>query len=352
MVQTNIIVRFIVICTLALACGFLVGCEGETGPAGPAGEDAVASCVACHSDDTGIVARAGQWENSVHATGGTFERNSSSCAGCHTSEGFVARLATGTPGTPENPSAIGCFTCHAPHTEGDFSLRTEAPVTLEVSGEVFDYGEGNLCANCHMARTPDPEIAAAPATTSIESSHWGFHHGPQANMLKGKGAHEFAGTSYTSSYHTTGVENGCVDCHMATPFGAQAGGHQFGLTYDYHGSEEDLVTGCNVAGCHTSPELEDFNRTAYGDYDGDGNIEGVQDEIAGLLDKLRTELLNRGIIDDDDGVIAEEGNPAVLTEVEAGALANFLFVLEDRSMGIHNTDYAVALLQSSLDNLP
>ena len=38
-----------------------------------------------------------------------------------------------------NSSEIGCFTCHAPHDSGNFSLRT-------ISKEKSD-----LCANCHRA---------------------------------------------------------------------------------------------------------------------------------------------------------------------------------------------------------
>ena len=74
-----------------IAVSFLIfGCEGDEGPAGPEG---TASCVQCHNDDTEIVAISAQWDNSTHATGGNFERNSSSCSMCHTSEGFVALAA-------------------------------------------------------------------------------------------------------------------------------------------------------------------------------------------------------------------------------------------------------------------
>jgi len=54
------------------------------------------SCFECHSDSTtALVAAAGQAAYSKHASGSTLNENDSSCKGCHTSEGFVAR-ATGT----------------------------------------------------------------------------------------------------------------------------------------------------------------------------------------------------------------------------------------------------------------
>ena len=85
----------------------IVGCERKVTEVV---DNSTEVCQQCHSDNTLVVAVAAQWANSVHATGGNFERNTPPCSGCHTSEGFIARLATGDPGTPENPSAIGCFT--------------------------------------------------------------------------------------------------------------------------------------------------------------------------------------------------------------------------------------------------
>ena len=45
----------------------------------------------------------------------------------------------------DNPSRIGCFTCHSPHTTLDFALRTVAAVDLNEGG-TYDYGNSNICA--------------------------------------------------------------------------------------------------------------------------------------------------------------------------------------------------------------
>jgi hypothetical protein len=48
----------------------------------------------------------------------------------------------------------------------------------------------------------------------------------------------------------------------------------------------------------------------------------------------------------------EEDHPisrVVVTADSAGAVYNYKFVQEDKSHGIHNTDYAIQLLESSLD---
>ena len=150
---------YLIIGLLAVAMFMLAGCSGERGVKG---EEGTADCVQCHSDNTLIVSISHQWDNSVHATGGNFERNTQPCANCHTSEGFVAYIATGNGGVPDNPSSIGCFTCHEPHTNKNFNLRTQTPVTLEASTAVYDKGISNLCANCHHARALSTPIATDP----------------------------------------------------------------------------------------------------------------------------------------------------------------------------------------------
>jgi len=99
-------------------------------------------------------------------------------------------------------------------------------------------------------------------------------------------------------------------------------------------------------------ELEEFNRSAFADYDGDGTIEGVQDEIEGLVHELRDLLLAAGLIEEDDeepGEYHPVANLVVSTADSAGAVYNYEFVEEDRSGGVHNTDYAVGLMQSSIN---
>ncbi len=184
----------------------------------------------CHAGSSVVLAISYQWEHSNYGVGETIERNYGSCAGCHTDEGFVERI-TGKAFVDEylvlekdldNPSRISCFTCHSPHTNLDFDLRTIAAVDL-YEGGTFDYGNGNLYANCHQARSPDPAID--PAGIEVTNYRWGPHHGPPSNMLSGKGGYELDGCNYPNSPHTTFVTNGCPSCHKAAPVGAFAGGH-------------------------------------------------------------------------------------------------------------------------------
>jgi len=318
------------------ACALLAlaGCEGPTGPKGDPGVSGVAGCMECHAENTGIIAIGEQWASSLHATGETVNRNTPPCSGCHTNEGFIANLATpGSPGTIANPSHIHCFTCHAPHTNGDFRLRTSAPVDLMMGG-VVDIGHGNLCANCHQARTPSPLIATPPDSTKITSTRWGPHHSGQTNILAGTGGYEFAGFNYPDSPHATVVTNGCPSCHMATPVGVAAGGHSMNLAYESEGSERQLTTGCNVQDCH-------FGAVTSFDY------RGYQTEIEGLLVELHDALVAQGILNASTDLAVAGKYP----EAQIGSLYNYLLVEADRSEGVHNTQYTRALLESSLQKL-
>lgn len=311
---------------LFLVCVLVIlGCEGEKGPIGPPG---TVDCGLCHGDNTTVPRIVAQWENSQHGSGDNIDRNSSSCARCHTSEGFVEYVETGSEVAADEPSAIGCFTCHAPHTNENFDLRTEAAYTLE-NGAVFDYGEANLCANCHHSRQDVNTYVSSP--TTFTSSHWGPHHSVQADMLSGENGYEYSGytAGYHNSFHTNGVKtvDGCVACHMEDGTGYVLGGHSWNMEWD----EDENVDPCNNDNCHAGA-LEDFD---YAD---------ARETIEAYLDTLGEALMAAGLVDDSFHPIED-----VTTSIDsAGAVWNLLLVEEDRSDGIHNTDYAVALLKSAL----
>ena len=124
-----------------------------------------------------------QYVTSGHRTlGNASYANADDCQGCHTNEGFIQRVKTGKVDTKKfvsNPSEIGCFTCHAPHDSGNFSLRTVAKVSL-ANGQVFEKDKANLCAQCHQARrTPKDEVRAR----NIPTDSWGAHHGKYSERV-------------------------------------------------------------------------------------------------------------------------------------------------------------------------
>ncbi len=322
-------------------------------PTESAGE--LTTCFGCHGDQNfDLIAAQQQWANSKHGSGDNINRNRNyssryqSCEKCHTNEGFVAEV-TGVAADGEHFTAISCFTCHAPHSNGNLDLRVTAAVTLG-NGEIFDRGPANLCASCHKSRR---DVGTYVYDGVKLSSHFGPHYSNQSDMLTGTGGYEYDGYSYTSSAHTAVTTEGCIDCHMAGSQANVVGGH----TWNMHNEERHLenLTGCNVSTCHgITGELEDLNRLADSDFDGDGTIEGVQDEIEGLEHELRDLLAAAGLVEEDDeepGEYHPAANLVVPAADSAGAVYNWKFVEEDRSDGIHNTNYAVDLLQSSINFL-
>jgi hypothetical protein len=299
------------------------------------------TCFTCHGDDGLILAAQGEWQNSVHASGDNVDytnRAGLDCTRCHDHQGFVDYLTSGEVNAPyDNVSAIHCFTCHAPHTNGNLSLRTQAAYTLE-NGDVFNNGKGNLCANCHHARFDVNDI-----TDSVEvSEFWGPHHGPQGDLINGSNGYEFEDYTYQYSAHKSAVTDACVGCHMGqveVHDGYKIGGHSVNMVDEETGS--NLAVLC--AECHAGVTSYDFKANA--DDDHDGQIEGHQTEVSGLLDSLRTLLLNADIIDSTDAPKSQTIDDADT----AGALYNFLIVKEDRSKGVHNYKYIVGLLQSSIE---
>ncbi len=316
----------------------LSGCTKE-GPEGPPGEDANATCGQCHDVSDEIHAIQVQYGASTHAMGSTFERNGSDCAVCHTSQGFGEFIETGSMTTAndiDHPTNVNCRTCHKIHTSytaADYDLTYDAAITAVIDGATIDMGDGNLCAACHQARLPSPLPEMGGGDVTVTSPYWGVHHGPQSNLMYGSGGYEFTGSA---SYPTPGahahyeIEDGCITCHMASPYGAQAGGHTWNASYLYHGQTHDLIAGCTS--CHSTLESFDYN--------------GAQTDIQALIDDVGAELLTLGLIDEDNHIV-----PGTHTADDAGAVLNYLYILEDRSLGIHNPAYAEALLTNTLEYL-
>jgi hypothetical protein len=317
-----------------LAFGGCTGDQGEQGPAGPAG---TATCLqACHTDDYQmqqyIVDIQNEYASSQHALGTTDVRRSAPCSGCHTTEGYQYRVANnGDTVDLEESSHIGCFGCHAPHTNGDFSLRKTGPTDLEMGGAgAYDKGNSNTCAMCHQARAPEPAI---DSTDAITSTRWGPHHGPQANVLSGNGAYVFAGASYGVNHaHNTGNPDGCVTCHMAPPpADGMAGGHSWWMTYEYHSAEELNSNGCVL--CHgTQTDMLAL-------------VEDSQAAFATDLETLATGMETLGWLNAGHDAVVAAG---VGTDANArGAVWNYLLLLDDTTMGVHNPTYARAVLTAT-----
>lgn len=364
--------------TVLIALLFLAlqACEGPEGPAGAqgaAGKDGAngkdagfvyfegfkdsLKCASCHNPDTDTVyfkaAATFQWANSKHANGGTAFESGASCAECHTTEGFVQKMSGKTVTEQANSSPVGCFACHSPHKNGNFALRQSTPVTLfsnltGVADYSFDYGKGNLCAQCHRPRTQATKLDPSKSTSTdavndsirITSGRWYSHYGVQSQMLLGKGGYEWSNGPYpvSNSFHTTSTAikaDGCTICHMTKAQGNYSGGHSMRLETEEEGQN---LNGCRTSGCHSSATLTSL------DY------KGAMTATHAYLDTLKVLLAQAGWLDTVAmQAKASSTKPLVIKPSQkAGALWNFFLVEHDLSAGVHNTAYAQALLKNSI----
>ena len=353
---------------LALVVGMTVmffGCEGPEGPAGedgddgatgpagpagiagPAGPDMLDDCKLCHNNTTNILAAKTQWAASVHATGGhSYYGSITSCAPCHTSQGFLEVVSTGDDATVAaipDPAQPNCRTCHKIHDAYDVTdwalTTTAAVVPLFDENASIDIGDGNLCANCHQAR---PAVIPAWDATVLDSTSLGRlgpHHGPQSNILAGISGWEVKPTgfmAYDNSAHTS-LDDGCITCHMADAYGAYAGGHTMKIRYkrssDAPADDPRFYDeGCET--CHTT-------------VDGEDKADAFAIEVQALLDALETDLVALGALiwDTEDEEFTQVTGK--FNDIVVGAVWNYVLVLEDKSMGAHNPKYVEALLTNA-----
>lgn len=342
------------------------------------------TCQGCHASNPKVPIKGARlgYNHSGHAlNGNSWYANGDGCQQCHTHEGFVDFTKNGklTTAFIANPSQPGCMTCHQPHETGNMGLRVTKAVTL-TNKKTFDGGKGNLCASCHQSRS---DVAKGVPTEAQPAARVGprsaAHHGPQADMMVGTNAYEFAGKTYSSGDHYGEIDNTCVTCHMGLPKGryglsAAIGGHGMNMAADVHENEVLNTAGC--VSCHKDIKTADSKRawskaggagvtwvpsskiyaiTAEADYDQDGTKEYMQDEVQGLMDRLvnqqGTGAMQKNVpfFDAKGAYIGDKAAAGTTyTRDQMGALYNYRFVLEDRSRGIHNTTYTIQLLIDSL----
>lgn len=327
------------------------------------------ACAVCH--EGGHHPYHEQWQESAHnfdpaeAAHGAGAR--SYCQPCHSGTGFVEAYDdeyTDLYANAEDKMGITCGVCHDSHSgEHPGQVRTVAAVTLVSNGydsdgetgETIDLGgSGQLCLQCHQARRA-PE---GPNATQISQGyeHFGPHSSVQGDVVYGETGYEAVNKEivFASSGHGL-IEDACASCHVyQTEYDPVTNFANVGHTF------EPRVEAC--VQCHG--EISDFaDIRAKADYDNDGAIEGIQNEVSGLLDLLVTELVEYdeahggqymgGNPDADPGVItdsltATHGDTSQTAVNLRKAGFNLVYALNDGSLGVHNPAYVIQLLQQSI----
>ena len=310
---------------IALFVGSFTSCEG---PAGPAGADANAHCLDCHSAEKWEAITA-SYEEHAHATGSSWARgSSSSCQMCHSAQGFTAHL-NGVDVDVTNPMAVDCEACHGDHGSleepvGPALATTSAPISLADGETLLNVGDNsNMCAVCHQSRRGyayyeaidsveinDVNTPVPDGSVAINSSHAGPHHSNQSNFLLGKGSYLAIESTHSSQ--------GCTDCHMGEPSDGM-GGHTWVPT------EESCTT------CHS-----------------DGVPEGI-DNFDTDLTAIANALVTAGALSLEDG----EYHPhvGIVSADEFEAFWAYMYLYEDQSHGVHNPPLAKALINDAKSKL-
>ncbi len=167
-----------------------------------------------------------------------------------------------------------------------------------VDGSTYDHGGGNLCVDCHHARTAASTLTLASKWTTSTN----MHQGVQGDFILGRDAWLFLSpSSYVgTSAHATAPGDSCGSCHgfnTATGYtgsgSLQLGGHGFyqaaqtttpggtaGTTY----SRTDQVSLCKT--CHTTGTTFPTVHAASADWAGIGAGRDKLVQIRALRDKL------------------------------------------------------------------
>ncbi len=359
-----------------------VQCESCHGPgsahaAAPSAENidskyavlAEEACAVCHDGTHHPYST--QWEESAHnfdpAVSAHGAGARSYCQPCHSGTGFVDAHDdeySDLYANAEDKMGITCGVCHDSHSgENPGQLRTVAAVTLVENGydsdgqtpETIDMGgAGQLCLQCHQARSA-PE---GPNDTQISlgDEHFGPHYSVQGDAVYGETGYEAVNRNMTfaSSGHGL-IEDACATCHVyQTDYDPVTDFANVGHTF------EPRVESC--VQCHG--DISEFSDImAKQDYDNDGDIEGIQDEVDGLVDLLVAEMVD---YDDARGGQYLGGDPNADPHVIIDSLSatyedtsqtavdlrktgfNLAYAVEDGSHGVHNPAYIIQLLQQSI----
>ncbi len=349
-----------------------------------------APCATCHDSGTKHIFPE-QWDVSLHSGATSYPTGPGreSCVRCHTGAGF-AQYARGVPSTDPyfdvSYSPITCSGCHNPHDATNvnqlrkITAETFVPNTADlkvgVYAKVNGAGKGAFCINCHQSRA---EANAARLAATI-SFRFGPHYGPQGDVLLSRNMHELGGVKLLKTNHLDPTQDACIKCHMYTANAVvgttvnQWGGHSFSMSKfkkDANGNyvigpnrrrvkAEDNMEACSQ--CHGETFGSKFDDAKFftggkGDHDNDGIVEGLQDEVYGMVNKIMTKLgqipgstFSPGIgqYDAAGKFIAFPVPMTAWTQDQLGAYWNAITAHYDGSGGIHNPKYIITALKGAM----
>ncbi len=322
------------------------------------------TCAQCHAEAPQHV-NPQEWELSAHADKNArafwypIGESRTACVGCHSGAGYID-AANGVPQDERRTDyqVITCAVCHDPHDASNPNqLRVFDEVILPDGTDVTGAGPAATCMTCHNDRVDPVASVTGPANGGSFTLP---HYSTAAELMNKTGGYTW-GETLPSSPHGTIIENACIGCHMAPSPGMDnmgtpddssddqplpghetVGEHTFAMISPVDGTE-------NVAVCQQCHDgATSFAFDAFRDYDGDGQIETNQDEVAGLQALLLAALEEKGVVALDSHPYYEV--PEGASEDIYGGVYNLKFS-SDAAAPVHNLRYTVSLLQLSYEKV-
>lgn len=311
-----------------------------------------AVCAQCHNGyhhDT-----YDEWNGSLHAVVNeapanyfTQGQNLNNCGTCHSGDFRQAKFIDGMETvsdallagkTAEEMNGVTCSVCHDPHERTgngfqpkpgfDFQLRYPEVVHPIPSNSIADATNPdrfNGCGQCHHSRD-----------RTWQSTTRGPHDSIQANFYTGEmpvpdGTEPLLPNERTVHAFVPGQ---CTTCHMqhhefveGEP-GQTHAGHQFAIV---------STAGCSTSGCHPSPEVAA------------ADLDRLQGEIQTTLDGIAARLGDPTTWEYSGYGGPPEDQQAALSDEIKKIRFLYHYVLADGSLGVHNPEYARAILAEADD---
>jgi hypothetical protein len=326
-----------------------------------------------------------------------------------------------TNSVPTGTGPLTCQTCHDPHDSFDTPDRHQLRVYDEAlmgnpyyrSNNVYvalgdqitvsdprltnsnliltGLGNSATCITCHNGRQLPTQVQLYGTNKGKYFYQTGGPHDQLAGeAFAGNGMYDY-GQVMGNSFHT--YLAGCQSCHMyqlrapvngvpqdtisiddvLTPVTASVysqfanvlGDHTFKMDYVYYDTNgvqhtADDIAACNVCHAGLDPvDSFDFKSVYTQDYDGNGEIQGVQTETQGMLNNLGFLLKTTGvsITTNASGNVINVSTStgystnSVIFEAQRKSAWNWLACYREGSFGVHNTQYTIRILQTSYTDL-
>ncbi len=285
---------------------------------------------------SGVFGIISDWSESTHAVPVTFAAEEATCAGCHDGRGFALGVSDPKSFVASEPFGpyVVATDCRACHTGRGADLLESGTVTTPTEPTPIKAGAGAVCIGCHRERSK-PTSSAGPVPGAP-------HPSIQAAVYLAYGGIRQPGVTYGSTVKHTQVTDMCVGCHMSD--------NSKGVPTHTFLPPKNPKAICGE--CHEG--ITTYDLAVAADYDGNGKVQGIQDEVTGLLSKLSTataKAMGANTLTQAKGnIVFKSGTTTITAPVPDKvyqAAYNWALITNDKSLGVHNPQYTVSLLQES-----